>query len=485
MENNFDKYFKEKLENRQFEMKPEYWEQAEALIEADQRQEWWKRSFIWWGTLLVFVTLGFFIWVKINNPTTDGTTQKNTVVAVEENAPVTKDANTTNSFPMANDNSFSNKANTNTSSQKAELNDQANAPTQFSENTVTAASSTNPSRILPTKEEQADISKTTVTKTNPTAEVDNLNDKVLNKSATELEPNNSITDNNFNKENTTKEDQSVQNKISEDNSDQTAQPTSPIASTTNTEERNFQQDPPKAEVFPMIASLNFLLESDQEKWVDLDIEKHLTPPSSKRETFSFGVGAGAVGYPLIENSTPQRFIGFKAGAFVEYNFKNEKFAKQWSLGSELLYHFRTGNFLATKENLEVQYSFGRSTTANQLTPRNLHYVELPLYLKYHSKKTSFELGGAVSYLAGVQGTLDQAGEKTSGLMPRFGFKKYHANILLGTYFHLSDRLRFGVRANFTPGGILDKNAGAPNQTLRESGPLYLTFRVNQYFNRKK
>jgi hypothetical protein len=35
MENNFDKIFKDKLENRKFEMKPEYWAGAEALIEAD------------------------------------------------------------------------------------------------------------------------------------------------------------------------------------------------------------------------------------------------------------------------------------------------------------------------------------------------------------------------------------------------------------------------------------------------------------------
>jgi hypothetical protein len=53
MENDFDKIFKDKLEHRQFEMKPEYWEGAEALIEADERSGGWRRLFVWFGKMIL------------------------------------------------------------------------------------------------------------------------------------------------------------------------------------------------------------------------------------------------------------------------------------------------------------------------------------------------------------------------------------------------------------------------------------------------
>jgi len=102
---------------------------------------------------------------------------------------------------------------------------------------------------------------------------------------------------------------------------------------------------------------------------------------------------------------------------------------------------------------------------------------------------TFETGASINYLLGVKGKVIEAGGlEESGWVPSIGFKKNHVNVLLGFHYRLSDNLHFGVRANYTPGGILDKDAVLPDGitvALQESKPLYLTFRVTQYFNFKK
>ena len=62
MENNFDNFFKNKLEHRKFEMKPEFWEGAEALIEADEKSGN-RRGFFVWFRFASFAGLSiFFVW---------------------------------------------------------------------------------------------------------------------------------------------------------------------------------------------------------------------------------------------------------------------------------------------------------------------------------------------------------------------------------------------------------------------------------------
>lgn len=477
MENNFDKYFKNKLENRQFEMKPEFWEQAELLIEEDERKGGWRRGFIWLSTLLLVGTVGFFIWVKTVNPFTANSGKEVSMSVVEEGSAALGQKKESLSLAQTDENkdvlksTIANDSNNQNTSDKKEI-----SKNQLLNNAKlnNLSATSNQNQIPSGVESKSDFPKTIPSKSEDKNVVNDYTKSNSNAEGTikSSDAKESDTRKIFLPKVDAQESEGIRNEEKE--------------SVTFQEDKSGdlpKDEKPKGRLeITFISPLNTALKLNQDELLDLDLPK-CWDPFSTWEHFSFGVSAGVVGYPLIENSSPQRFIGFKAGVFGEYNFKQKGLVKKWSIGSELLYHYRTGNFLATKENVEVQYSFGRTTATNQLTPKNLHYAELPVYVKYHMKKASLELGGSFNYLAGVQGVLNQGGIETTGLIPRLGFKKYHANILFGAYYHMSNQLRFGVRANFTPGGILDNSL--PNESLRESGPLYLTFRVNQYFNRKK
>ena len=228
----------------------------------------------------------------------------------------------------------------------------------------------------------------------------------------------------------------------------------------------------------------FLANNKKVKELDLNTVWSKIP---SRDKFVFGGFGGAVGYPLTENSSDNLYIGFKTGLILERNFQIGK--ANMALGTELTYHYRSGNFVATKQNEVASYSFGRSVAQRKLTPENLHYFELPLYLKYQKKRMTLETGASFNYLLGVRGTVTEVdGTSQSGWVPSLGFKNNHVNVLLGFHYRISDNLHFGVRANYTPGGILDKEAVLPDGitvALQESRPFYLTFRLTQYLKFRK
>ena len=63
MENNLDKYFKDNLHGRKFEMKEEFWLGAEKLLEAQERRRKRRGIFWWFGgglAVLSLVALGWW-----------------------------------------------------------------------------------------------------------------------------------------------------------------------------------------------------------------------------------------------------------------------------------------------------------------------------------------------------------------------------------------------------------------------------------------
>ena len=97
MAQNIDTYFKQKLEHRTFELKDAYWQEAAALLDAEDKKK--KRAFVFWwtGGLLGMALLAFVLFNKNNMANnsvkaqqvfienkTDANTQKENIVASEE-----------------------------------------------------------------------------------------------------------------------------------------------------------------------------------------------------------------------------------------------------------------------------------------------------------------------------------------------------------------------------------------------------------------
>ena len=57
-----DKLFKNKLQNREFELKDSYWQQAEQMIAAQESGLNWKKGFWLLGALLLIALAGFVFW---------------------------------------------------------------------------------------------------------------------------------------------------------------------------------------------------------------------------------------------------------------------------------------------------------------------------------------------------------------------------------------------------------------------------------------
>lgn len=448
MENNFDKYFKDKLEHRKFEMKPEFWEEAEALIEADEKDKDRRRFLIWF---LVFMLVGgtlFGVW-KLNNAS-------NKIAELEqENQNLTKKEKNTN------DTEINVRQEAGISVDKIDSKEEngriIDQPVvQFNQ---TINQNLKPSNRNNSNQEGSSFSEKTNSDNNPINPISSI---PLDKNQSRNQPaGNGQNEGNINEGgNLGEKETEVTTKVEV--------PIQPIASTSTI----------------LLPFLELFL-TNNEKVEKLDL-KTVCPFTPERKKIAFGAFGGIVSYP-VENSSDQPFIGFKAGFLIEHNFKIK--AANMAFGTEFAYHYRSGNFEATKEQDITSYSFGRSVAQAKLTPENLHYFELPIYLKYQRNRSTFETGLSLNTLLGVQGKVTQPGGAVqSGWIQSLGFKNNYTNLLFGFHYRLNDYLHFGVRANYTPGGILDKTAILPEGitvALQESNPLYFTIRVTHYLNFRK
>jgi len=487
MENNFDKIFKDKLEHRQFEMKPEYWAGAEALIEADEKSGGWRKFMLWFGVALVAGLSVFFIWKNDNsNAIVEKETTTNTTL---ENVITPRLENEKNKIGISKDNiSEVRIAEQNSSTGK---NNSANilAPT-FSEYKKTEKNATDLKNTKQLNGGQNNFSKIIPSKSSANNLVGSYNSSEVEHGISNSNNNNTPT---FMLNGGNQSNQSEENTagiVAQKDNEEKLIPIVPkeISSIKDAkflkEEGIVVQPIASTSTIPLPFLEMFLANNKKVEQLDLEPVCPFTP---RRDDFVFGIFGGAVGYPLIENNSETPFIGFKTGFLIERNFEIGK--ANMAMGAELTYHYRSGNFVATKQNEVERYSFGRSVAQSKLTPENLHYLELPLYLKYQKLRMTFETGASFNYLLGVRGKVTEAnGSVQSGLVPSLGFKRNYVNVLLGFHYRISDNLHFGVRADYTPGGILDSKAELPDGitvALQESKPFYLTFRITQYLKLKK
>ena len=71
MKQNIDTYFKEKLSNRQFELKDAYWKEAEAMLMAAEKKKRRGMLFWWFGGLAPLVAVSLFFIFGYENTTSD------------------------------------------------------------------------------------------------------------------------------------------------------------------------------------------------------------------------------------------------------------------------------------------------------------------------------------------------------------------------------------------------------------------------------
>ncbi|MBL4653609.1 MAG: PorT family protein [Flavobacteriales bacterium] len=158
--------------------------------------------------------------------------------------------------------------------------------------------------------------------------------------------------------------------------------------------------------------------------------------------------------------------GFNIGYIVNSEF---------SFNVNVLYRMRTG--------LSNQPLMLNANTTDAVVAKSLHYLDVPLYLNYHSDRHSFQLGLQYSYLltTNTENTNKSDGTTQSVWGKNSYFKNSDLAALIGYSFVLNEQLNLGARFNY---GIFDVtgNQSSAWETLDKNihFNLLLEYKLSKY-----
>lgn len=421
----FDQFFKDKFEGRQFDLKEAHWQAAEQLI-IDREKKKRRRGFFFWllGGLLLFGLVGtsWYFWPE------EAIVQEAGIESTIQNQK-TVDALTT-------DPSISNTI----SSQSTTI---SNNLDQTPNTTINTTNTIN--------EQERSLTSTTKSSTvKRIIESTQLNENTL-QTVEELSQNSNTPTAELNQE------PNIEGKTSDINLLK-ALPTVPL---------EFLNYPLRTEA----------LEKGPQAYTEEQGAAARTNEPYLGLDFNFST------YPYFTRGT-RNDLGGKLG--LTYGMP---LGQRTKLLASLHYQQRGGTFDYFKESRKVAYRFAKAEERFVLLPEKLHYAEAGLGFALEKNKHSFEIGTSLNYLLGIRGDLlrftsednfENSTLENEGWIAEDGFKKWHVNMQLGYMHRFGTRLALGARLNYTLGTILDKNYEFSNVYLQEAEPLTLDLRFRYY-----
>ncbi|MBI1227646.1 MAG: outer membrane beta-barrel protein [Bacteroidetes bacterium] len=457
MENNLDKYFKDNLHDRKFEMKEEYWLGAEKLLDAqDKRRK--RRVVFWWfgGGLGALILVGFSFWIfsETNGKKTAYNTSN---IAVQ-------------SMPTEASTSLPNKENSgNEPVQMSKLEPLENQLSNI-ENTSNFHQDIRTTNKQPT--ENQTIAQSISSKGSVVQSILYSSDKLKNNTkiinTQSLNP--EISNPDFS---TNSEIKNTKNQVSE------------ILDLNLKEAEEIQ--------FEKMASPNFLAVLPY--FVTGDLSKRDLSTSvqdidvANPPRLHIGLLASQL---LIPNprKDEKTFIGQRAGLVVRYDFRNEFY-----LSSGLQYLHRTGTFDASKSATQRNYRFGLEIDTLELRTTSLHYAGIPVLLGWEHNQHQLEAGFLLDFLTGVRGetgSYQKQGEppvkvfktEKSGWVNSDGYRRITPTLQLTYRYNIVGHWSLGLSANYMIGGILDNNFIPPvnSYLLKETEKFQLGAQVVYLLN---
>ncbi len=449
---NLDNFFNKKLQNREFDFKESYWEEAEQMIEADKRKRRYGRYFWLLGFLAFFIVGGSIVLFGWINPKADNVAEVVSELSVQKEnltnqnnlvgskSTTTNDERNSTDLKLLDANIISQQKNNLTS----ESIENDNNESILEANNKNDEKASNASKIVKNKENRL-IQNQVGPDLIPSMKVDQKKSQQNVKQSTEI---NDLQSNEL----ILKETEKLES-VSE---------LSPIAG-----------------LVEQLAMGDYLI-----------LEDHYKPQISKSGKFKFGLSIASMFYPKTGNDV-KTWIGGSGGATGQF-----KLSKKLSFNGELLYTFRKGTFDANLTGLgsvttQTIYGFGKRTVNHYTKPKSLHFIDLPLYAKYHIGKHGIEGGLAFSYLLGVQGDIEketslQPWERTdeneflvenfsSGWIEKKDFSTFQTSLLLGYKYSLDQQWAVGLRGIYRFGKL------SSGVVLKESDPITFNISATWYF----
>ncbi len=454
MENNLDKYFRDNLDDRRFEMKEEYWLGAEKLLDEQDRRRKRRVGFWWFGGGLSVLVLALLAWLFFGKK--DGTISSNLASEIANNPKFKSEVISTD---------FENKNEVKTGDETTSV---------ASGNTLSDSATTGSKGQIP---EQKNEQENQVNKNSPTIQTtDNLR---FNTSKTR-----SLYSNR----------QSVSAKSADvgglNPAFESSEKAATAIATAQLKTNNSQVEKSTIEKQQVPS---FLLQSPYSV-IGFFSQKDLSTNVQKIEVsdprkFHFGLMASQMLLPK-RDSGQVAFVGQRAGVVLQYDL-----SENWHLSSGLQYFRRVGTFSATKSASQRNYRFGLEQDSLELRPTSLHYLSLPVMLGWQGNRHQLEAGVLLDYMAGVRGeagSYRKTGEppvKTfqadkKGWMTTNGYCRFVPMLQLSYSYNLVGNWSLGLSANYRMGEILDKNFEPPvgSFLLKETEKFHLGAQVVYLFN---
>lgn len=483
MENKFDKFVQQKLEQRTFEFNPDHWEGAADLLDAqDKKGGWWKRGIFLFGGVLLLACM-LWGWGQFSGSTSSAEdTQRENDVQQSILSSTNTTASTKESKLETNLKTTETKAiktpNNNTSTTGQVLAKSAKAITSKPEQKNTSITERNTTSIavnnLQETKTQTNIQEnklSTISGSLLSSEASLETEKVVNR----LEEN--VTSGNYLIE---QEKGNVQVPAMETK-------TLPVFETTNKRSQQTEgkgqvligKEDVKGAAFTVVEQLptltgSALEASDQKENVDdLNLIKPLNKTGFKR--VQVGLQISSLLYPA--KADEKTMIGYAFGLSTQY-----RISRQFSINADLLYQKRTGTFTDTDMNSQTVYRFGYERMESVFKASSLHYLEVPVYLQLKHKAHVFDLGYAFNHLLGAKGTITERSSSSLNPEPIDGtsssvwftsntFMPNFSTAFLGYRFQIGRQWQLGIRAHYNLSPLMTED-GELDQKLLEADKLH-------------
>lgn len=453
---NLDQFFKDKFQDREFEFQESYWEGArELIVEEDKRR---RRGLLWrnlgFGVLLLMLIgagAGMYWWTNNNDPVGGA------LEMAEANAKEDLPDSATNAL---NDNGEKNSQTSTIISPLKKSNDTESNPELATTNAVRSNTNTN--------------TNTSNTRTFP------ANDKLVENP--QKEESKSIIENKNPKA----------SESSKQNADTTATATStPVANSLETPPASEAASAPRASL-AHFAHLNPLPISPLHA-AEEPLSTSIKDPQIRQNKWRLGLAVFSQFYPGREQEA--FWLGGAVGPSLGYALND-----QWTLQADLLYQMRRGNFASAAVESDKTFTFGLRETRNILQPTALHYLELPLYLKWRNRRQMIEGGLFLTYLTGVRGeweqrkylhpwelrSLLQPSDRTvdytseiieKGWVESNTFSQWRPGLLLGYRYWIASSFSANFRVKYHLNNI---SSDANVEVVNESGPVEISLGFTCY-----
>lgn len=443
MENNLDKYFKDNLHDRKFEMKEDYWLAAEKLLDAqDKRRK--RRVFFWWfnagAGLLLLAGLAWVILGKNGQAASVKPTTEPTVTTLKPNSSETAIAEQHTMLELS-------EANTNEVASRSTIK-QKTAGNAMEMPVISEAA--NQGKAVHNQAVTSRKKPSTMARAEMKSDSKNVQFQSEISQAGQVE---------------NKAMPTVQ-----------VDPKPEIATLT-------EQTVAPEKLSARFAFLDYVSEKPLVKAINDKIEP------KKTTGFHIGIMAAQMFQPNPAKDENMQ-LGNQLGLTLKYDLNADFY-----LASGINYSYRTGHFDATKQAEQRNYRFGLELDTLLLRPTSLHYIGIPLALGWQHNRHNIEAGIQLDYLTGVQGetgSIRKQGEPPvkvfvadkKGWVTTDGYRQIMPTLQMGYNFRIARMFAIGLTANYTLGGILDPNY-KPNLNsylLKESDKFFVNLKAIYFFN---